>query len=72
MKPEIGKTYEIRDVNGIAALAECLSLAGYQPERDDPLWTFGVALPHDGDEGRGVTLNAHESAIREVEDGQSE
>lgn len=71
MKPEPGKAYTIRDVNGIVAVAECLYASGYQPDRDDPLWVFAVSLPHDGDAGRGVTLNAHESQVREADDGQS-
>jgi hypothetical protein len=68
MTPEIGKTYKIRDVNGIAAVAECLYRAGYQPDRNNPLWTFGVALPQSGAERDGVTLNAYESDIRRADD----
>lgn len=66
MTPQVGKTYRIKDVNGIGAVAECLYRAGYQPDRSNPLWTFGVALPHDGDEGRGVTLNVYESDIEDA------
>jgi hypothetical protein len=62
----IGETYKIMSVAGIEAVAECLYLASYQPDRNNPLWVFGVALPQDGAEGDGVTLTAHESEIIEA------
>lgn len=62
---EISRTYRVRDVNGIEAVGVCQQLAGYQEDRDDPTWRFSVALPHPDDEGRGVVVNARESAIIE-------
>lgn len=65
MKPEIGAIYRVRDVDGIEAVGVCQQLAGFQEDLSDPTWRFSVALPHLGDEGRGVVINARESGIQE-------
>jgi hypothetical protein len=66
MTPVIGKIYRVRDVNNIeGVVGVCRGLADFQPERSDPTWQFSVALPHPGDAGRGVVVNARESGIRE-------
>ena len=59
MEPVIGGFYDVTSVAGIEAVAECLGLAGFQPDENDPHWTFGVELSP----GEGVTLNVAESGI---------
>lgn len=38
---------------------ECLRQAGYSART----WEFVAHLPHEGDEGRGITFNVHEDNI---------
>lgn len=65
MTPEIGKTYEIRirRREGYEYLGEQRTEADCIGQLLDGYWTFGVALPHPDDEGRGVGFSVHESDI---------
>jgi hypothetical protein len=65
MEPEIGKTYEIRipRAEGYEYLGEQRTEADCIGKLLDGYWTFGIALPHAGDEGRGVGFAVHERDI---------
>jgi len=72
MTPEIGGVYEIRIPRreGYEYLGEQRTTATCVGGLIDGYWQFVIPLPHDGDEGRGVSISIHErDVLQEAEEG---
>lgn len=73
MRPETGKQYRVRHAQFGDMIATCDGPAcafpwvikAHKGADPDGRYQFSVALPHEGDAGRGVGFIAHESEVVE-------